>query len=290
MKCTACPRRCGADREKAPGFCGGTATLRAARAALHFWEEPPISGKSGSGAVFLSGCSLRCAFCQNAEISRGNKGKTLTFAQLKEAIDRLIDQGAANINLVNPTHWTDQLCAFFEKYTFPVPVIYNSSGYENVESLKKLDGLIDIYLPDFKYTRPDKAARYSGAADYPEVVLPALREMRRQQPNDIFDGSGMMQKGMIIRHLVLPGNTHSAVEVLDCIRREFPGAYVSLMAQYTPFGDLHDLPELQRRVTRREYEKVVRHAIDIGQNNVFLQDPEAACTDFIPAFDFSGLL
>lgn len=290
MKCTACPRRCGAERDERPGFCSAQNTLRAARAALHFWEEPPISGKSGSGAVFFSGCSLRCAFCQNAEISRGNKGKEISFAQLKDAIDRLIDQGAANINLVNPTHWVDLLCCFFEKYTFPVPIVYNSSGYETVESLRKLEGMIDIYLPDFKYTRPDKAARYSGAPDYPQVVLPALREMRWQQPHDIFDANNMMQKGMIIRHLVLPGNTHSAIEVLDCIHREFPDAYVSLMAQYTPFGDLHALPELQRRVTKREYEKVVRHAIDIGLENVFLQQPEAACTDFIPAFDFSGLL
>lgn len=290
MKCTACPRRCGAERDKTPGFCGGGTTLRAARAALHFWEEPPLSGQCGSGAVFLSGCSLRCAFCQNTEISRGNKGKALSFAQLKDAIDRLIDQGAANINLVSPTHWVDQLCAFFEKYTFPVPVIYNSSGYDTVESLRKLDGLIDIYLPDFKYTRADKAARYSGAADYPEVVLPALKEMRRQQPADVFDENGMLQKGMIVRHLVLPGNTNTAIEVLDCIRRELPDTYVSIMAQYTPFGDLTGLPELRRRVTKREYEKVVRHAIDIGLTKVFLQDPAAACEDFIPAFDFSGLL
>ena len=287
--CTACPRNCGADREKAVGVCGAPNEFRLARAALHMWEEPCISGTAGSGAVFFSGCSLKCVYCQNFEISTGNKGKAVSDEQLIGIFESLIEQGAANINLVNPTHYAPRLAKLLSQWKCPVPVVYNSSGYESVETLRMLDGLIDIYLPDFKYIRADKAQRYSKAADYPDIAMAALSEMRRQQPKDVFDGD-MMKKGLIIRHLILPANTNSSIEVLDYLAANFSDTYISLMAQYTPCGKLDNYPEISRPITEREYEKVAGYAADLGLEKVFLQNLDSSSKKFIPAFDFTGIM
>lgn len=289
MICNMCPRRCGAKRESSLGFCRSPYAFKIARAALHFWEEPCISGKRGSGAVFFSGCALRCAFCQNSEISLQNKGVEVSEEKLISIFERLISQGAQNINLVNPTHYALQLKELFSKWKCPVPVIYNSGGYDSVETLKELDGLIDIYLPDFKYTRSEKAARYSLAPDYPQTARAAIAQMLRQQEKCVFE-DGMMKKGVIIRHLILPENVNTACEVIDVCRRDFSGAYLSLMAQYTPCGELSKLPELSRRITRREYQKAVRHALECGVENMFVQELSSAKESYIPPFDFPGVM
>lgn len=289
MNCTACPRRCGVDRTRQFGVCGVPSTFVVARAAKHFWEEPCISGSNGSGTVFFSGCSLRCVYCQNREISHGCFGKALTDAELLSVFDRLIADGAHNLNLVNPTHYAERLADLLRTYHSPVPVVYNSSGYERVETLQKLEGLVDVYLPDLKYCTADAARRYSGAADYFPVAAAAIREMKRQQPRDVFV-SGLLQKGVIIRHLILPKNTNRAVELLRFIAETFgTETIVSLMAQYTPYGELADFPELQRRITAREYEKVLTAMEDLGFSNAFVQERTAADAAFIPAFDLTGL-
>ena len=284
--CEACPRKCRIDREKAVGVCRSPAAFRVARAALHYWEEPCISGKNGSGTVFFSGCSLQCVYCQNGEISRENKGTEISDKRFIDICENLIAQGAENINLVTPTHYADRLVSVLQTYKPSVPVVWNTSGYETVETLQKLDGLVDIYLTDFKYIRPDKALRYSRAADYPEVVKAALAEMNRQQPQDMFDENGMLKKGLIIRHLVLPSNTNSSLAVLDFLSKAYPARMLSLMAQYTPCGDLADFPEINRQITKREYEKVVAHALNLGLENVLLQKRSSSDKNFIPTFDF----
>lgn len=290
MICTLCPRKCSVDRNNATGYCKSPAVFRASRASLHYWEEPCISGKNGSGTVFFSGCNLGCVFCQNAEISHDNKGIEITDDRLIEIFESLIEQGANNINLVNPTHYADRLANVLSKWKSPVPIVYNTSGYENVDTLKMLDGLVDIYLPDFKYIRPDKAKRYSKAEDYPQVVTQALAEMRRQVPNDIFDENGIMQSGMIIRHLILPSNTNSSKEVIDYIAEHFSTTYLSIMAQYTPCGCLDDYNEINRTITKREYDKVVNYALDKGLDKLFVQELASADKKYIPAFDFTGIL
>lgn len=287
--CNACPRNCGADRDATLGVCGAPSEFRLARAALFFWEEPCISGKGGSGAVFFSGCNLKCAFCQNFEISTQNKGKAVSDEQLIGIFESLIEQGAENINLVNPTHYAPRLAALLSKWRCPVPVVYNTSGYESVETLRSLDGLVDIYLPDFKYIRADKAQRYSKAADYPQIAMAALAEMRRQCPQDIFE-NGMMKRGMIIRHLILPANTNSSLEILDYLKSNFADTYISLMAQYFPCGELADFPEINRRITPREYEKVADYAEALGLEKVFLQNLSSSSKKFVPAFDFTGIM
>lgn len=290
MRCFACPRRCGADRAAEHGVCGTPETFVIARAAKHFWEEPPISGTDGSGTVFFSGCNLRCVFCQNREISHGCFGKEVTDDELMRMFDRLIEAGAHNLNLVTPTHYTERLSRVLGQYRSPVPVVWNSSGYESAETLKSLEGLVDVWLPDFKYISGDRSLRYSGAADYFPTVLDALREMRRQQPTDVFDDAGLLQKGMIVRHLILPKNTNQSIRILETLRETFgPSLCVSLMAQYTPCGDLTAVPELQRPITAREYDKVTAAAEALGFETIFLQDRAAANEDFIPPFDLTGV-
>lgn len=288
MICSICPRHCNVDRSVNLGFCQSPDNFRVARAALHFWEEPCISGKEGSGTVFFSGCNLKCVFCQNNEISAENKGVEISDDKLISIFENLISQGANNINLVNPTHYAKRLAKVLSRWKSPVPIVYNSSGYEEVETLKALDGLIDIYLPDLKYIRAEKAMRYSKAADYFEKASAALLEMRRQV-EDKFDGD-IMKSGMIIRHLILPQNTNSSIAVLDFIKSNFPNTFVSLMAQYTPCGDLSEFPEINRKITRREYEKVVNYALDNSFDKLFIQELSSADKSFIPKFDFTGVL
>ena len=288
MICSICPRHCNVDRSVNLGFCQSPDNFRVARAALHFWEEPCISGKEGSGTVFFSGCNLKCVFCQNNEISAENKGVEISDDKLISIFENLISQGANNINLVNPTHYAKRLAKVLGRWKSPVPIVYNSSGYEEVETLKALDGLINIYLPDLKYIRAEKAMRYSKAADYFEKASVALLEMRRQV-EDKFDGD-IMKSGMIIRHLILPQNTNSSIAVLDFIKSNFPDTFVSLMAQYTPCGDLSEFPEINRKITKREYEKVVNYAFDNSFDKLFIQELSSADKSFIPKFDFTGVL
>lgn len=288
MICNICPRKCNVDREKALGFCKSPSAFRVARASLHYWEEPCISGDNGSGTVFFSGCNLKCVFCQNLEISHINKGVEITDDRLIEIFESLVSQGANNINLVNPTHYANRLAEVLAKWNSPVPIVYNSSGYESVEALKKLDGLVDIYLPDFKYSRNDKALKYSRAEDYPEVVKSAIAEMKRQCPSYEFDNL-IMKKGVIIRHLVLPSNTNSSLEILDYLAENYSDTYISIMAQYTPCGSLNNYPEINRKLTEREYDKVVSYALDLGLNNLFIQELSSANDSYIPDFDFTGI-
>lgn len=290
MICNACPRNCGIDRSKSRGFCGVKENFVVARAAKHFWEEPPISGTNGSGTVFFSGCNLRCAFCQNFEISRAKNGKEISEERLTEIFDELIASGVHNLNLVTAAHYAEKLSVLLQKYRSKVPVVYNSSGYEKAETLKRLDGVIDIYLPDLKYISPERAMKYSKAEDYFENASKAILEMRRQQPKDIFDENGLMKKGLIIRHLILPKNTNQSKLIFDWIKEALgTDTYISLMAQYTPCGEIENIPELQRRITEREYEKVLSYCEELGFKNVFVQDLDSAKKNFIPDFDLTGV-
>lgn len=290
MICNACPRKCNVDRTQNLGYCKSPDRFKLARAALHYWEEPCISGKNGSGAIFFSGCNLGCVFCQNYDISHNCKGVEVDDDALIKIMQNLEKQGANNINLVNPTHYAVQLKRVFEKYKPSVPIVYNTSGYDSAETLKLLDGIVDIYLPDFKYIRPDKAKKYSKAEDYPSVAASALKEMRRQVPVDTFDENGIMQKGMIIRHLVLPSNVNSSIEALNFLAENFRDTYISVMAQYVPCGNLKNYKEINRSLTQREYDKAVNHIINLGLEKVFVQELKAATKDYIPDFDLTGVV
>lgn len=290
MICNACPRKCNVDRQNTLGYCKSSDKFKLARAALHFWEEPCISGKNGSGAIFFSGCNLGCVFCQNFDISHNCKGVEVSDGKLIDIMKNLVEKGANNINLVNPTHYSAQLLRVFEKYKPSVPIVYNTSGYDSVETLRLFDGIVDVYLPDFKYIRPDKAQKYSKAENYPQVAEAALTEMKRQVKSDVFDDRGIMQKGMIIRHLVLPSNTNASIEALDYLAENFDDTYISVMAQYVPCGDLTEYKEINRLLTQREYDKVVNHILDLGLDKIFVQELEAASDEFIPDFDFTGVV
>ena len=290
MICNQCPRKCNIDRENALGYCKSPGAFRVARAALHFWEEPCISGKNGSGTVFFSGCNLGCVYCQNGEISKENKGVEVSGERLIEIFERLISQGAENINLVTPTHYVLQLAELLKKWHSPVPIVYNSSGYESVETLKALDGIVDIYLVDFKYIDSERAKKYSNAGNYPETVKAALKEICRQVPKDEFDERGIMKKGVIIRHLVLPSNTNQSIKILDYLSDGYKDRYISLMAQYVPCGNLEGFPEINRRITQREYDKVMNYTLNAGFKNVFSQELSSSEKKFIPTFDFSGIM
>ena len=286
--CTLCPRKCGVDRTAGKrGFCGMPGQLRAAKAMLHYGEEPPISGCFGTGAVFFSGCTLRCSFCQNTEISENGKGLPLTSARLREIFERLIDEGAQSIDLVTPTHFLpDILPALTPK--LPVPVVYNCGGYESVETLRALEGLVDIYLPDFKYADNALAARLSRAPDYFEVAAAALQEMYRQVGGAVIEDD-VMQRGMIIRHLVLPGYLDNSLRVIEWVADTFPKKDVlfSLMSQYVPMGE--NLPPLDRRLTEEEYDGAVSWMELCGLTRGFTQDFSAATTEYLPEFDFGGI-
>lgn len=291
MLCELCPRKCRVDRTVSHGFCGVGKELTAARAGLHFWEEPCISGQRGSGTVFFSGCNLGCVYCQNRAISRGNVGKEIGTARLREIFDELIYQGADNINLVTPTHFADVIAEALREEKPPVPVIYNCGGYEDTETLKKLDGLIDVYLPDYKYASSDLAAAFSHAPDYPETAWNAICEMVRQTGNYRFDEDGLIEKGVIIRHLVLPGHVENTFDVLDRITGTFTGeqVLVSLMSQYTPPASELPFEELNRRLTAEEYGRAVDYLWLSGIENGFVQDLSSAKEEYTPDFDLSGV-
>ncbi len=290
MICKICPRECGVDRSQKRGFCGMPEGFVVARAAKHFWEEPCLSGTSGSGAVFFSGCNLKCVYCQNKKISTEYFGKEISDERLMEIFDSLIEQGAHNINLVSPTHYALRLKSVLEKYNSPVPVIYNSSGYEKVETLKELEGLIDIYLPDIKYINGDRSLKYSGTTDYFDFAAEAVREMVRQTGHAVFDENGLMKKGTIIRHLILPKNTNQSIQIIEWLKENVPAdTYISLMSQYTPVIQNEACPELNRRITKREYEKVLDCLEKSGFENCFIQKPDSAKSEYIPPFDLTGV-
>ena len=288
--CTLCPRRCGVDRTKGErGFCGMPDKLYAARASAHYWEEPVISGSFGSGAIFFSGCTLRCAFCQNYTISDENFGRELTPQALLAAMERLIDEGVQNINLVTPTHFLPSILPALEP-KLPVPVVYNCGGYESVETLRRLEGKIDVYLPDFKYSDNALAKRLSAAPDYYETAAAAILEMYRQVGRPVIEDE-QMTRGVLQRHLVLPGFVDNSLGVLDWIAENFRSGdiLVSLMSQYVPMGKAKAMPPLDRRITETEYDAVLSYMELLGIEDGFTQDFSAATSDYTPDFDLTGL-
>lgn len=292
--CLLCPRKCGINRRTGQtGVCGVSSEIKVARAALHYWEEPCISGKRGSGAVFFSGCSLHCVFCQNREISDGKEGKVISKERLSDIFMELAGKGANNINLVTPGQYIpDIVWAVNDAKSrgMKLPIIYNTSGYENVTELKLLEGIVDVYLPDFKYMDSTLSARYSRAKDYPSVAKQALSEMVRQQPDVVIDdATGLTQKGVIVRQLLLPGHVNDAKAVLKYLYDTYHDhVYISMMSQFTPIA-LKDYPEINRTVTKREYERLVNYALEIGITNAFIQEGDVAKDSFIPAFDCEGV-
>lgn len=292
--CLLCPRKCGINRRTGQtGVCGVSSEIKVARAALHYWEEPCISGKRGSGAVFFSGCSLHCVFCQNREISDGKEGKVISKERLSDIFIELADKGANNINLVTPGQYIpDIVWAVNDARSrgMKLPIIYNTSGYENMTELKLLEGIVDVYLPDFKYMDSTLSARYSRAKDYPSVAKQALSEMVRQQPDVVIDdATGLIQKGVIVRQLLLPGHVNDAKAVLKYLYDTYRDhVYISMMSQFTPIA-LKDYPEINRTVTKREYERLVNYALEIGITNAFIQEGDVAKDSFIPAFDCEGV-
>ncbi|WP_028243908.1 radical SAM protein [Pseudobutyrivibrio ruminis] len=289
-KCMLCPRNCGVDRTITLGVCQVSNKVKIARAALHFWEEPCISGTKGSGAVFFSGCSLHCVFCQNEKISHGQVGKEVTIDELAEIYLDLQNQGANNINLVTGTHYIPQIVESIKiakANGLEIPIIYNTSGYEKADSLKQLDGIVNTYLPDFKYMDSNLAAKYSHAADYPEVAKEAIAEMVRQCGTPVFDDNGFIQSGVIVRQLLLPGHVKDAKAIVKYLYETYgDNIYISMMSQYTPMPQIaSNYPELNRRVTKREYDSLIDYALSIGVENAFIQDRTVAKESFIPEFD-----
>lgn len=290
-ECTACPRSCKAYRgeHEGEGFCRAGMLPKVARIAPHYWEEPCLSGKNGSGAVFFSGCTLRCVYCQNYEISAQGFGKEMTPKELAESYRRLEEQGVHNINLVSASHYIDAALESLTIYRPQVPVVYNCSGYESVDSLKRLEGYVDIYLPDFKYADDEKALRYSAAPGYRNTALHAVKEMVRQTGKPRFDENGMLQSGVLVRHLVLPMNTRNSIAVLELLAEKFGSEIlVSLMAQYVPCGQAEKFPEINRKITAREFQKVSNRLFELGLDG-FVQELKAADKGYIPDFDLTGI-
>lgn len=290
-RCRLCPRRCGAERDRSPGFCGVPAAPLVCRAAPHFGEEPCISGSRGSGAVFFAGCALGCVYCQNREISRGSAGVKLDVPALRDLFRRLADSGVHNLNLVTASHFSDTVAEALAGLRLEIPVVWNSSGYETVEQLRQLEGLVQVWLPDFKYADPMLAARYSAAPDYPQVALAAIQEMYRQAGPADLDADGLLRRGVLIRHLILPGAAENTLRVIDAVEDHFPAQNIlfSLMAQYTPMPGLDRRPELTRPVSREEYERC-RSYLDFSEiEKGYVQELESAGTEQIPAFDGTGV-
>ena len=293
MNCTLCPQNCNIDREMNKGFCGVTNRLKAARAALHFWEEPCISGKSGSGAVFFSGCPLHCVFCQNSDISNGDAGKEISVERLAEIFTELQQKGANNINLVTPTHYVPEIIEAIKlarKNGLSLPIVYNSSGYEKVHTLKLLEGYVDVYLPDMKYFSPFLSKKYSGVSDYFAVAKDAIAEMYRQVGAPVFDESEIIKSGVIVRHLVLPSHSDDSKRVINYLYSTYKdNIYISIMNQFTPNEKCRDFSELNRTLNKDEYESVVNYAVWLGVKNGFTQEGRTASESFIPAFDLEGV-
>lgn len=293
--CSLCPRNCNVDRSVATGYCGCLNTIKAARAALHHWEEPCISGTKGSGTVFFTGCTLRCCFCQNHSISQGGLGKEVSIKELSQIFLQLQDQGAHNINLVTATQYLPSILPALDlvKGKLSIPVVYNCGGYETIKTVKMLEGYVDIWLPDLKYESSELSMRYSGAKDYFQVAKKAISQMILQTGRPQFDSQGsIMKKGVIIRHMVLPGGKDDSIRLLRFMKEELPEGmyYISLMSQYTPFFHSKDFPEINRRITSYEYNKVLDEAIRLGLDSGFMQEKSSAKEEYTPPFDLEGIL
>ncbi len=290
MKCSVCPRNCLVERNSNIGICGVGESFKIARAAPHFWEEPCISGKKGSGTVFFSGCNLGCVFCQNYEVSHSAFGKDVSEKELMIIFDALIEKGVHNLNLVTPTHYVPMLAKVLKEYQSPVPVVYNSSGYEKAETLKMLEGLVDVYLPDIKYFDSAPAKKYSCAEDYFEYASSAVLEMHRQVGDIVTDKDGIAQKGLLIRHMVLPGNVSQAVKVFMWVAENLSTeTFISVMRQYTPFGKALEMSPINRKLSSREYKIVKDKILAIGFENCYFQSKESSTEKFIPNFDLEGV-
>lgn len=282
--CTICPNNCAVDRDKFSGACGVKNDVVIAKYYLHPYEEPCISGKNGSGCVFFAGCSLKCAFCQNYELSHEARGKIFSVLELAEIFKRLENMGAHNVNLVNPTHYTKQIIDALNIYRPNIPVVWNTHGYEKIETLEKINDYVDVYLTDLKYFKPSRSKRYCKKEDYFEVASKAVKFMC---DNKEFKFCGdLMVKGVVVRHLVLPQNVDESLKILEFLKGIIGEHYLSVMAQYTPFGKLDNLPELTRKITRREYDLVVDKLEELNFERVYLQEMQSSGTNFIPDWDF----
>lgn len=285
MNCNICPRKCNINRDASTGFCKANNNFKIAKYMLHFWEEPIISGNNGSGAIFFSHCNLKCLYCQNYEISNMGKGKEISCQQFIEIMKELENMGANNINLVTPSHYSTQIIEALNIYKPSIPIVWNSNGYEDVETIKKLENIVDIYLVDMKYMDTNLSFNLSYAKDYPEVVQKAILQMRKNQPHDIVK-NGLMKKGVIIRHLVLPNEIDNSFKVLDWIHDNLgTDTYVSIMGQYTPCHLALNMPKYNRTLKPIEYKRVLNHLNNLGFVNGFCQELTSADTNFIPDFD-----
>ena len=297
LSCQLCPRGCKVNRESGNiGVCGVNSILKVARAALHFWEEPCISGANGSGTVFFSGCSMHCVFCQNEAIAKGQIGKEISKERLGEIFLELQEKGANNINLVTPGQYVPHIVWAVQrarKDGLSIPIVYNTSAYESIDTIKRLEGIVDVYLPDFKYWDSTLASKYSNAPDYPEVAKKAIAEMVRQQPNPIFyekEGQELIQKGVIVRQLLLPGQTEDAKQIVKYLYETYGNQiFLSLMSQFTPLPHVEKYPELNQKVSRKEYDAYVDYAIELGVENGFIQEEDVAEESFIPDFNCEGV-
>ena len=291
--CMLCPRKCNIDRTKKIGLCGMPKDIYCARAALHFWEEPCISGERGSGTVFFTGCPLKCIYCQNIDIAKGSIGKRISVNRLAEIFIELQNKGAHNINLVTPTHYSDAIIKavnIAREKGLDIPIVYNTSGYENVEALKTLEGIVDIYLTDIKYMDSSLALKYSNAKNYPDIAKAALDEMMRQTGSPVFDSHGIMKRGVIVRHLLLPNCLENGKAVVKYVYEKYGDLlYISLMNQYTPIKHFEKFPELNNKVGKEEYDALVDYALSIGVENGFIQEGDTAEESFIPPFDCEGV-
>ena len=283
-KCSLCPNHCFVDKNDQAGLCGTTNTIRIAKYYLHPFEEPCITGEKGSGTVFFCGCSLKCVFCQNYELSRNKTGKNIQISDLADIFKYLEESGASNINLVNPTHYSDQIIKALDIYKPKIPIVYNTHGYENLEILKQIDEYIDIYLPDIKFYSTFLSKRYTGKENYFEVAHQAIEFMANKPL--VFDSLGNLISGTIVRHLVLPQGTADSKKILDWFATIKNKAYINIMSQYTPFGDIDNFPELKRTLTTREYNSVIDYALSLGIEKAFYQKQQSADTSYIPKWDF----
>lgn len=283
--CNLCPNNCNVDRTKKLGLCDANDKVRIAKFYLHPFEEPIISGKNGSGTVFFCGCSLKCVFCQNYELSRNSRGKNVSVQELADIFKKLQEMGAHNVNLVTPTHYSDKIMQALDIFRPNIPIIYNTHGYEKISVLEKLNDYVDIYLPDLKFCSPNVSSRYTGKKDYFEVASKSIEFMINSKPLK-FGDDGMLKSGVIVRHLVLPQNVSDSKKIIDFFVQFKDKAYINVMSQYTPFGNIENFAELKRKLTKREYDSVIDYAISKGLDNMFYQDDKSADTSYIPKWDF----
>lgn len=285
-KCKICPIECGANRNQTVGYCGQSNKIKIAKYYLHTFEEPPISGTKGSGTVFFCGCSLKCVFCQNYQLSRSQTGKEISPQELADVFKELEEMGAHNINLVTPSHFVYQIVEAFKIYRPKIPVVYNTHSYEKVETLKIIDPYVDVYLPDLKFFSPELSKRYTGKSDYFDVASKAIKFMLNSKKT-VFSNDGLLKQGVVVRHMIMPLGVKDSKLLLDWFsQNKINGAYISLMGQYTPFGDNQNFPELKRSITKREYQRVYEHLLSLGITAYFAQELGSASESFIPTWDF----